>query len=1074
MTADTGKPPCHGAMRDENGWSMRNQRGQALLIAVLLMTVILLVGAIFVAITIYVQSQTQRHGQMRQSKQMADGGVQYADRMLQLQTADWRPPEPPAWCAGPDGQFDSLDAILDPSYAGDDQFDPGLKGADGTWETDDDYYSVEELERGWCSMRLGDALPQDPAQPTFPDRSAAAQNARGELVRRGFTRYPDPRRGIPAGQDTPAAISNGHVLLRLTYDPDPPFEGVPEEDRNGDGTLDWRDADPLSNMIRIESIGVVIDETFTFRKLVAYKPLALTDYARFITDRSATGQPAYLGIPPLIDLDRDGLDAGLAERYVTRIQGPVKANTELVLVGEELPAPAPADQGSVEIRLLTDGGPGSNSASPYVRRDAVEATAGIQYRDRAAAPNDAQATVTVVGSPGTGSGPIYPTTPQLPGDPPFDTYGALTGDGQAALADGRKGTDDQGYGRFSVALGAPPLFRRDPSTNRTVYEQITRYSGAPVQTSAGYWVNTGEWGHGEGVYINNESDRQFLNARGECDYSTLIDDWMRNLSPTDARSGDSGWNGLQTTYSPVGVEVWLVGEELPASTFAAQADPRSPAIPDTVLWAPSHVAGEPQIVLTRHDRHWVTAAGQDSGRYVMVIDQPCQLRGTWPTNQVILAAGNVRVWGKLPDRGAMPSPGAGMSAAAAPYKDYNLTIVSGGTIYIDGSILAPRDWVSGWAPGADEERNTRLALLARDCVCLNTTRIVSQEATALVSASPDDTDDPRPEASHWELTPEAGARLFGSWQFGDPPTANVYLAAIAAGDDPGPAALGMSCQQGWVSSWIPFDFGQSLGPADARFIFVPPGAGAGVNLSNALTPNYQPLPPRGGSPAVPWNLTPAANPNLYVSTTPGVRNNLQMYWANPGFSAGATNPWVRKWKVVESTSADPTDLSAIVPAVHPKVNATIYAENGCWFVIPGAWFETVEAIDRALGPAEGDNINGLIDTPDEVARAKAYLRYNYDLTVRGSITESFTAPVDAVYEWTDKWSCNTPLSDGSLRSLTYIYDGSVREARDRGGQGATSGNLGAPLLHRSTESANLPRVPLLPVSADLLYFGETM
>jgi hypothetical protein len=183
---------------------------------------------------------------------------------------------------------------------------------------------------------------------------------------------------------------------------------------------------------------------------------------------------------------------------------------------------------------------------------------------------------------------------------------------------------------------------------------------------------------------------------------------------------------------------------------------------------------------------------------------------------------------------------------------------------------------------------------------------------------------------------------------------------------------------------------------------------------------------------------------------------------------------------VESTSADPTDLSAIVPAVHARVNASIYAETGCWFVIPGTWFQTLESIDSALGPAEGDNINGRIDTPGEAAQARTYLRYNYDIVVRGSITENFTAPVDTVYEWTDKWACNTPVAgvgpdvDGSLQSITYIYEGSVRSARDRGGQGALSGVFGTPLLRRSTESANLPSVPLLPVSSDLLYYGETM
>ncbi|MGQ9731794.1 MAG: hypothetical protein ACUVX8_11035 [Candidatus Zipacnadales bacterium] len=1060
---------------------MGNQKGQALLIAVLLMTVILLVGAIFVAVTIYVQSQTQRHGQMRQSKEMADAGIQYADRMLELYTADWRPPDPPAWCAGADGTFDTVDAILDPSYGGDDQFDPGFWGPDGTPDSDDDYYTPEELERGWCARRLGDALPPDPANPLFPDVTSLA--SQGELVTRGFSKLPDPRRGVAPGLDLPAHISKGHVLLRLTYDPDPPFEGVTEEDLNGDTVLDYRDADPASQMIRIESVGTVLDETYTFYRMVAYKPLVLTSYARFITDKSGTGQPAYLGIPPVIDFARDGRDDGLPDRYVTHIVGSVRANTELVFVGQELPSAAGADQGSVQIDLRVAAGPGSGTGVSYAGRESIQSTAGISYRDPVAPPHESQALVRVIGPGGTTEGTIYPTVtpPSVPGMPSFSTHGALTGDGLPAVADGYNGTDAAGFGRFTVGVGAPDLGRRDPTTGRTVYEELTRYSGDSVMGPDGYYVNNGEWGHGAGVYINNVSDRQFVNARGECDISTLIDDWLRNISPTDARAGDSGWNGVQTTYSPVGVEIWLVGEELPPDMYVVQADPRAPAIPDSVYWTPAHTPGMPQIVLRRHDQHWRTATGEDSGRYVMVIDHPSRLVPTWPSNQVIYAAGNVRVWGKLPDRGPMPTPGSGETSAAVPYPDYNLTIVSGGTIYIDGSILSPEDWVPGWVPGAWDDRESRLALLARDCVCLNTTRIVPQEATALVTAEPDDTDNPRPEASHWELVPQAGARVYSSWQFGAPAASNVYLAVVASGREPGPAALAMSLQtlpsplSGLTPAdfgWTPFFFGGAVQPL--RFHFLPPGAGSDVNISNALTPEYQPVPPRpkpGGptTPTLPWNITG------YISTAPGTQNSLAIQWANPQLSAGATNVWIKKWKIVESSSGDPNDLTAIVPAVHCRVNATIYAERGCWFIIPGPWFETIEAIDAALGPAEGDNINGQIDTPDEVARAEAYVRYNYDILVRGSITENFTAPVDAVYEWTDKWCCNSLTPYGSRMSIRYVYDDAVRAQRDRGNLGDTSPAApGTPILRRSTDSANLPKVPLLPVSPDLLYYGEAM
>ncbi len=1026
---------------------MRTQKGQALLIAVLLMTVILLVGGIFVAIVVYVQGQSARSGDARQSDAMTHSGIQHADRMLRHHTADWRPPEPPAWCAGSDNAFDSPEAIISISYSGDDEFDPGFWGADASVDTEDDYYTFEEIGRGWCPRRTGSALPPDPTRPVF---SAPGAVPDGETLVRGFTRIPDPRRGTPAGQDFPSDVGNGHVLLRLTYDPDPPFEGTPDEDRNGDGVINSWDAHPLSHMIRIESIGVVIDEGFTWRRLIAYKPIAIGDYVRFITNKTGTGQAAYLGIPPIIDYNGDGLDGGAVERHITRFIGPFRANTHVTLIGREISN----TDSSLDFALATDSGPGSVSGIPYLRRDAFECLSGVSYGERLSGED--QATVSITGPLGYNRLPIHPSQPQIVADLPFETYSQQTGDGAPAMTDGVNGPDNVGSPRYTAPLAAPILFDKDPATGRTVFEELTRYSGSAVALPAGYPVNSGELGHGSGVYIANFSDRQFLNNHGECDFDVLMDDWLRNISPTEARAEDSGWNALQTTYTPVGVEIYIAGFELPASTYTVAADPRT--ILDGTLWAPAHVPGEPQIVLRRHDEHWTTAAGADSGRYAMVIDHPSSERGTWPTTQVIMAAGKARVWGTLPARPAAPAAGT----PGVTWPDYNLTIVSGGTIYIDGSILSPRDVGTD---GGNDDRNTKLALLAQDCVCLNPTRIVPQEASALVSASPDDTNDPRPDASHWELTSEAGARITSSWVFGAPPATTVSLAAIASGDDPGPSAIAMSFQPAWTNPWTAYDFDPASPAVIDPFYFVPPGTAAGVNWSNSLTPNYQPVPDPAATPAVPWDITAS------ISTVPGNQNNLAMYWANPAITAGATNPWVKKWKIVETDNA-----GAVVPAVHCRVNAVVYAETGCWFVIPGAYFMTPEEIDAAAGPSDiaGENINGLIDTVDEQARAEAYMRYNYDIIVNGSITENFTAPPDAVYEWTEKWAVSAQAPGGGVLSITYVFDSATRASRDRGGAGAASGTLAAPLVGRSTPSANLPRIPNLPVSPGLVYFGEAM
>lgn len=69
------------------------RRGQVLLIAVLLMTVVLLVGILFVALVSRNQEQSARHVDVVSAQALAEAGIRYADRMLQTSPlgADWRP-----------------------------------------------------------------------------------------------------------------------------------------------------------------------------------------------------------------------------------------------------------------------------------------------------------------------------------------------------------------------------------------------------------------------------------------------------------------------------------------------------------------------------------------------------------------------------------------------------------------------------------------------------------------------------------------------------------------------------------------------------------------------------------------------------------------------------------------------------------------------------------------------------------------------------------------------------------------------------------------------------------------------
>ena len=75
---------------------VRRTAGQALLVAVLLMMVILLTGILFVAIVSYNQFQSSRSADVVAAQSLADAGIRWANDNLSknVEGADWRPPFP--------------------------------------------------------------------------------------------------------------------------------------------------------------------------------------------------------------------------------------------------------------------------------------------------------------------------------------------------------------------------------------------------------------------------------------------------------------------------------------------------------------------------------------------------------------------------------------------------------------------------------------------------------------------------------------------------------------------------------------------------------------------------------------------------------------------------------------------------------------------------------------------------------------------------------------------------------------------------------------------------------------------
>jgi len=993
------------------------REGQALLVAVLLMMVILLTGVLFVAIVSYNQEQSARSSDVVAAQSLAEAGIEWCNTNLinSPQGADWRPP----FRALDPGIFDPADPDTwpVPPVLGSDGTDYGVYGPLGVEGDEDDYYTDFEIARGWHGE-------VDAANPAVYRRF-------------GFVRIPNVN-ATPTGTGLPSEIAallgKGHILVRVTYDPDPPYE--PND-------ILTAGPDTNSGQIKIESIGVVDEQVPVFRKLVAYKPIGLTDYALFVTDSGKSGRPTKLGFEPWTDMDYNGT-VGTGDYLGQFFFGPIKVNGTLQLGGSNTDL-SPTGS-STFITLTTQPTqavaevPGINPmviGGGYLRADRVEAADSITEPD----PANLSTSVIERAADGSTSAPAQ----LVPSGTGFSTLSGL-------IRDGSQSVDAAGFSRESRPLAAPAAFENGGADR---YRALSRDSGDVRTLTPSGLVNLGRLGRGRGMYIDNVEDRQFVDSSGVSDLDMLIAEWMQQF-PEGQYSGQSrGWNATYTTYTPPGVEIVLYPTEEAAREFGTPPIDTSDTPPNSpgTLWWPGHVAGEPGIKITRHDRAWEYVNGgqvRNSDAWTMYIDYP-----DYP-NQVIFAEGNVRIRGVLPAR-----PAGG--------RDYNLTVVSGGTIYIDGQILSPQDGYgrnpgtgAGYTPGqpVPDEHNTKIALLARDCVTLNATRLAPQIVAGDISAAPDDPVNPDPLQQHWELSAETSGAAYTSWMFGEPVAAGhrVGISVLHTAQDPGPAAMSMSVYDyvgGWT--WRPFIF--NTAPVDTqgdRFYFVQQGLltapADAANVERALTPDWGQRV--ATSPAVPFDIGGYLSDENGGSGMPAYMRSIAISAADPmlagaGAGSGSTEYWLKKWKVYEDDGAgNPTG------AIHAKINALIYAENGCWFVIPGSYYD---ASRQSTDPAA------------QSAFARRMRRYNYDICVRGTITEAFHAEPEAVRDWSDKWAY--PVGAGGWGTIRYEFDESLRRARD---QAITtlSGNQRVAAAVLATEQANLPVLPLLPVSPDLVFYGE--
>ncbi|MCX6344877.1 MAG: hypothetical protein NT018_07365 [Armatimonadetes bacterium] len=598
----------------------RNAAGQTLIIALMVMFAVSLVAAVFIGLVARNLFRSERYSNIDVVSQISEAGIKYADKMLTSseEGADWRPI--------PDN------VTLDPGLF--------LVPTDGTG-----------LNTNWQEMR--DKYPDyrwvRPYYPTeLPTTAGEGMGYAG-----------------PTGGYTTFNTGQGRFLLRISYKPNM--------------------RDPLSKYIKIESIGRlgVFDENdpTTYkpygnislrREITAYKPIGVTDYLRFITNKDNRNTKFALGCPGYnMKFGRAAIDSKFGMRGA-----PIRVNGNLMWYGA----------GANAVQLCLRGAGPIGDLTPI---DKVE-VAGEIFKDG---------------------------DPLVPLSQPGVSLSRLGLDG-VILDTNNLVTSDIDTGNVSWTVGGfirdsypsaseptrrikriePPLVDQPGPTNTTTrYRLLTLNSGERVNVNNA-WVNLGELGWGRGIYIGNTNDKQ---SDSETLYGglTVRSDWLQPNNPMSIC-----WKG--SYYIPPGVVIALN----PGDTDDDGQDDISITRTDSSFSTWYDAWGEPRpewghtVIMPYPNAN----TGRTATRVVNNLTQTKMIDG----NGVIYAEGNIRIKGMLP-------------------KGVQLTIVSGQNIYIEGNLLKNRDlnWTntSNGDPYRGADATGGLALLAQQNVCVNTTQFFTPQ-----------------------------------------------------------------------------------------------------------------------------------------------------------------------------------------------------------------------------------------------------------------------------------------------------------------------------------------------------------
>lgn len=905
-----------------------NQRGQSLIIALLVMFLLIFIAAIFVSMLARNIGRTQRSGETQNADYLAEAGVNFADEQLTYSPdgADWRPTP----------QFPRVVMAM---------YDPTIV-----------------------------LQPNEKPNPSDPDYT---------WLMEGYSRY---------------TYGKGRFLLRVTYNP--------------------INDDPLSKYIKIESIGRmgVVDQrdptSWTAQperlrsERVAYKAIGITDYARYITNKDRRGDEINLGTPGYVtnfgDLKNPANNGQLLPADVDG--APIRVNGDLAWYGTNY------------IYLNADRGDGVEVSGDIrnantAREDLTIPDTATEVRlNRNYVAQESGAVDTVTGKT------LFSTFPLMKSDGTTSDVGSYR--------DGRPEGDSNNPNplpRSISRLDPPVVDTVGPAGGLGRYRDLTRNSGEWLQDANGNWFNTGYYGWGEGIYLDNKLDIQL-----ESSMYTLKGNW--------SKPGSQYWNGPY--YTPPGINIYLMDRDI-----------NNDNIPDMII---THDNGPGQPIYNWFDANGnlIPSAGE---RMVM----------PYPKNGVIFAEGNVRIRGKLPPP----------AVVGGPQYSNQLTVVSAGTIYIDGNILKYDKDGQGIRTN---QKDSAISLLARDNICVNTTQFFAPSNEVLSAGSGGD---------YFEVTPDKA--FWMNFAFGDD--------GVDLVDGSGRALYGTDIPVNlYVRHTSPIDYGMSY--INMLINYPPSDADKQADLYASIYKftNNNPATPQDYIYSLGNASANQKEPGWEYAVFPLITNGntynnaSYRYYPDPG--AYNSIAFQLDQSVTQNTGALNYYISraAVMPG-EIRIEALMYAQNGSFYVLPGEWFnpdpnDTRAAYD-AMPAAQRARPIGVNDEWPFYGEP-----IDVRVTVYGAVSENLPAPVGDTIDWMEKWgwipdqhgsagvdtkTYRYPIHPGNTndvvrQGLTFIYDPMLSNPKLNPAPGQYQP------IRKDEFNRPLPVTPKLPVSTSLLFMGQAV